>query len=54
MNIKRFFNCILSGMGVTIGSVIAYTGIKVIKDPVKKANVKRRIKKIKDAVVNKD
>ena len=48
--IKKIFNGILWGAGVTLGSVIVTKGTEVVQDPVRKAKIKNKFNKIKEAI----
>ena len=45
--IKRFFEYALMGAGTCVGYFVLRKGIAIASDPVKKANVKRKINKIR-------
>ena len=53
MNVKGFFNAVLYGAAATLGSVMVMKGIEVSKDPYKKAQLKKSVIGIKDAIVKK-
>ena len=48
--IKRLFEYVLMGAGTCIGYFAMRKGIDIASDPVKKADVKRKFDKIKDAI----
>lgn len=50
---KRFFEYALMGAGTCIGYLSIRKGIEIASDPYKKANLKRKIKNIKNAVTDK-
>ena len=47
---KRFFEYALMGAGTCIGYFAMRKAIDIATDPVKKANAKRKINKIKDTI----
>lgn len=47
---KRFFEYALMGAGTCIGYFAMRKGIDIVTDPVKKADAKRKISKIKDTI----
>lgn len=51
---KRLFQCILTGFGVAAGASLFNKLVGVMKDPVKKANWKRKFNNIKNEIFKKD
>lgn len=51
--IKRFFEYALMGAGSCIGYFAMRKGIDIVTDPVKKADAKRKINKVKDVFTKK-
>ena len=47
---KRFFEYALMGAGTCIGYFAMRKGIDIATDPIKKADAKRKIDKVKDAI----
>lgn len=50
MFMRSIFSAILQGAAITLGSTLITKGFEVLKNPVKKANLKRKIKNVKDAI----
>lgn len=48
--IKKLFNCVLMGAGVTLGCDLAKKAWELVTDPYKKARIKNKFKKIKEAI----
>lgn len=51
--VKRFFEYALMGAGTCIGYFAVRKGIDIVSDPCKKAEIKRKIKKAKNAFTEK-
>lgn len=51
---KRFIGVVVLGIGMELGTVLVKEGVQIAKDPYKKATIKRKFNKIKDAIFKKD
>jgi hypothetical protein len=47
---NKLFNAILQGAGVALGSILITKGVEIMQDPVKKAKIKDKFKRIKATV----
>lgn len=48
--IKNLFNFVLAGAAMTLGATMVSKGLETMRDPYKKAKIKNKFKKIKDAI----
>ena len=54
MNAKGFLTVMVYGAATTLGSHLMMKGIEVSKDPYKKAQLKRKVKSIKNKFIGKE
>lgn len=51
---RKFLMSIVAGIGTTIGAFVAKECLVVAKDPVKRADVKRKVESIKNTIFKKE
>jgi len=51
---RRLFDAFLIGGAVTLGSIFVRKGQEIAECPFKKARIKRKVKNIKNAIVDKE
>ena len=54
MIIKRIAAAILLGVGMELGTCLAKEGVQIAKDPYKRAAIKQKFNKVKDAIFKKE
>ena len=52
--VKSLGAAIIIGAGMELGSILIQKGVEIQRDPVKKAAIKRKFKKIKDTLLKKE
>ena len=54
MSAKGFISAVAYGAAATLGAILAKKGVDAMSDPYKRAKVKRKVKNIKNAIIEKD